>query len=90
MEKEIKNENSDETYIVPNKIELELSKEKKQICRNIVKEINNFGVDQRQKLFIIELLSLELENRDAMLKLKNTISDIRDKNLVKINKIITK
>lgn len=76
-------------YVKPGKIELELSKEKKQICRDIVKEINNFGIDQRQKLFIIELLSLELESRDAMLMLTKVISDIRDKKIVNKSKLIT-
>ena len=58
-------EQNKEKYIKPNNIELQLSKEKKQICRDIVKEINNFGVSQRQKLFILELLALELEDREA-------------------------
>ena len=47
-------------------IELELSQEKKTECKNIVKTINEFGVSQRQKLFLIQLLSLELENREVM------------------------
>jgi len=35
-------------------------------CREIVKEIINFGVSENQKLQIIYLLSLELESRDKM------------------------
>lgn len=35
-------------------------------CRQIVKEIINFGVTQSQLLKIIELLALELENNEHM------------------------
>lgn len=35
-------------------------------CRRIVREISLYGVSQRQQLFIIYLLSLELEDIDAM------------------------
>jgi hypothetical protein len=35
-----------------------------QTCRDIVKEILNFGVNQRQLLYIIRLIALELENLD--------------------------
>jgi uncharacterized protein YfkK (UPF0435 family) len=64
--------------IKPNKIEVELSKEKKDICRQIVKEINNFGVSQRQKLFIVELLALEMENREALLVLGEACKTARE------------
>lgn len=58
-------------------IEASLDKEKKEACRQIVREINNFGVSQRQKLFIIELLSFELENRDSMLILTEACKEAR-------------
>jgi hypothetical protein len=35
-------------------------------CRQIVKEIMDFGVKQTQLLTIIKLLALELENRTTM------------------------
>ena len=35
-------------------------------CRQIVKNIINFGINERQKIKIMQLLSLELESRDAM------------------------
>jgi hypothetical protein len=38
-------------------------------CRQIVSEILNFGVDEFQKVKIIQLLSMEMENRDFMLKI---------------------
>jgi hypothetical protein len=40
--------------------------EENQICRQIVKEISNFGVTQRQSLMIIYLLASELENVEQM------------------------
>jgi hypothetical protein len=65
-------------YIKPN-IEMELPKEKRQTCRDIVQEIKNFGVSQRQILYIIQLLSMELENREVMLALVKTIGEQRNK-----------
>jgi len=38
-------------------------------CREIVNEILNFGINQLQMLTLIKLLSLELEDRDLMLKI---------------------
>ena len=35
-------------------------------CRQIVKNLLNFGITEQQKVKIIYLLSLELESRDAM------------------------
>ena len=35
-------------------------------CREIVAEINNFGVNDFERLQIIHLLSLELEDRDLI------------------------
>jgi len=41
--------------------------------RSIVKEVINFGVSQNEILKIIELLSLELEDREKMLLIVNSI-----------------
>lgn len=68
----------DEAYIVPNYIETKLSKEKRQECRGIVKTINDYGVSQRMKLYLIYLLALELENRDAMLKISKVVGECKD------------
>jgi hypothetical protein len=38
-----------------------LAKEKLE-CRNILAEINRFGISERQRLFLIYLLSVELED----------------------------
>lgn len=40
--------------------------EKLHQCREIVKEIENFGVDDLQRMQIIYLLVLGLENREAL------------------------
>ncbi len=40
--------------------------EEKLICRQIVNEIGNFGITERQRLAIIHMLSLELEDVEAM------------------------
>jgi hypothetical protein len=56
---------SDPTYVSPS-IEVKLTKEKRQVCRDILVEIRNFGISQRQRLYLIYLLALELENQEAM------------------------
>ena len=68
----------DEAYVVPNYIETKLSKEKRLECRGIVKTINQFGVSQRMKLYLIYLLALELENRDSMMKIAKIVGECKD------------
>lgn len=67
-----------EAYVVPNYIEKKLPKEKRMECRGIVKTINQHGISQRQKLYMIYLLSLELENRDSMMKIVKVVSECKD------------
>lgn len=67
----------DHSYIIPN-IESKLSKRKRDECREIVREIREFGVSQRQLLYTIYLLSLELENTTAMRALAKTIGEVRE------------
>jgi len=38
-------------------------------CRDIVREIDNFGINETQRLQVVYLLSLGLENRDALVEL---------------------
>lgn len=45
-------------------------------CRQIVEEINRFGVNQRQRLKIIELLSLEIEDHETSVKIAKTTRDL--------------
>lgn len=65
-----------EEYIQPN-IELELPVGKRKDCRDIVMEIRKFGVSQRQMLYIIYLLSLELEDNKTMRSLIKAIGENR-------------
>jgi hypothetical protein len=67
----------DVDYIKPN-IELKLSKEKRQECRDIVLEIRKFGINQRQLLYLIYLLSLELEDNVTMKALSKAIGENRE------------
>jgi hypothetical protein len=43
------------------------------ICRDILKEILNFGVSEHQKKFLISLLALELEDTNTMKRVKEAI-----------------
>lgn len=73
-------------YVKPN-IEYQLSKEKRQIVRDILLEIKTFGVSQRQILFLIYLLALELENREAMDAIVKAVGENREK--IPVDKIQT-
>ncbi len=66
----------DETYIQPN-IEIELPVMKRQACRDIVLEIKKFGVNQRQILYLIYLLSLELEDNVTMKAVVKAVGENR-------------
>ena len=70
------------------KTEEEILVEKNIQCREIVREILNFGVDELQKKQIIKLLSLELENGDLMRKIGNLLSENNNSNESN-NKVIT-
>jgi len=45
-------------------------------CRKIVREILNVGLTQRQHMFLIYLLSLELENIEYVQALADVIKEI--------------
>ena len=55
-------------------------------CRQINKEIIDFGVSDKEIMKLIELLSFELENTDLMKSihalLKNDHNDVQKENLV--------
>jgi hypothetical protein len=74
---EIDNEEMSEN--VELNIETTLSKEKRLECRQIVDEIRNFRVSQRQVLYLIELLALELENREVMISVTQAVKANRNK-----------
>jgi hypothetical protein len=46
-------------------------------CRQIVKNIVSFGISEQQKIKIIELISLELESRDAMQLILESVKTIK-------------
>jgi hypothetical protein len=47
--------------------------------RDINQKINEFGVSDYQRLKLIELLSLELEDREAILNVRNAILPLINK-----------
>ena len=57
--------------------------------REIVKEILDFGVSDFQKIKIIELLSLELESREHMLKIVNLVKNLQSTETEEKQKLIT-
>ena len=63
----------------------EANAEKSIQCRQIVKEIIEFGVDEKQKLQLIKLIAMELESNHSMKKIVNTIGEIVE-NKVETNK----
>ena len=58
-------------------------------CREIVKEILDFGVSDFQKVKIIELLALELESRDHMLKIIEFSKNLNSPQKEEEQKLIT-
>ena len=46
------------------------------VARQVVKEINNFGINERQKMMIMYLLALELENTEHMRDLTTVIREM--------------
>jgi len=50
------------------------------VCRDIVKTIVDFGVNEIQKIQIIKLLSLEMENRELSVSIAKLCNDyLQDK-----------
>lgn len=56
--------------------------------RNIVKEILDFGINESEKIKIIELLCLELENTDLMKNIINILKNQDVKENSEENKLI--
>jgi hypothetical protein len=59
--------------------------EENTVCRQIVKEIANFGVTQRQQLLIIYLLALELENTEQMQNITALVRELAGSDLLLID-----
>jgi hypothetical protein len=47
-------------------------------CRQIVKSIVDFGVNEWQKLQIIQLIAMELEDREKMVLIKETVDSLKE------------
>jgi hypothetical protein len=52
--------------VVYGQLQSEKIAEENEVCRKIVREIAQFGVTQRQQMYLIYLLALELENIENM------------------------
>jgi hypothetical protein len=50
--------------------------EENNVCRQIVREINNFGITQRQTLMLMYLLASELENVEHMRTLTRIVREL--------------
>ncbi len=57
-------------------LQSEKTAEENQICRQVVREISLFGVTERQRLLIIYLLALEVEDIERMRAITSTIKDL--------------
>ena len=62
------------------KTELEEDTEKTLQCREIVKKIIEFGVNESQKIKIIKLLAMEIENRETMISITSACENTKEKN----------
>ena len=55
--------------------------EENRTAREIVREINNFGINERQRWLVIYLLSMELENVEDLKKMTNFIKENKGDNI---------
>lgn len=60
--------------------------EEKQVCRQIVNEITNFGISETQRLFVIYLLALELENVEHMKEMTEHVRALGGRDLFLIDR----
>src|ERR1035437_7550180 len=65
------------SYVTPS-IETKLPKQKKDEVHAIVKEIRDFGIGQRQILYLIYQLALGLESREALVAITSAVNGTRD------------
>lgn len=49
-----------------------------QICREIVKEIGDFGINDKQRITLINLLAMELENNNLSREIVKLIRESED------------
>jgi len=60
-----------------------------QIAREMIKEINQFGINDRQRWLLIYYLSLELENVEEMQAIASYIKEVKGSDIF-LSKIYTK
>lgn len=70
------NKEKEDAYITVD-TDMGLTPIKKQECLQIVSEINDLCTSQAQKLYIIQLLALGLENYDLSKKIVDIIKEYR-------------
>jgi hypothetical protein len=58
------------------KTQAERDSEESLRCRQIVRTIVDFGVNERQKLLIIQLIALELEDREKLVIIRETVDGL--------------
>lgn len=56
------------------------------VIRDIVREISNIGINERQRLFLIYLLSLELENIELLKKITSLVKSDSNESVLLIGK----
>lgn len=71
-------EKPDQVYIKP-RLDMKLSDKHKAECRDIAQEIKKFGINQRQLLFLIDILAMEVENNETMRAIRKATESGRDK-----------
>lgn len=67
-----------EVYIKP-RLDMKLSDKHKSECRQILGEIKKFGINQRQLLFLIDLLAMEVESNETMRAIRSATEAGRGK-----------
>lgn len=68
-------------------LESEKHAEENNACRQIVDEISRFGISQRQRLFVIYLLALELENIDQMKTITSAVRELEGNDVFIIDRV---
>lgn len=51
-------------------------------CRQAVRELSQYGINDRQRLFIINLLALELENIENVKAITSLIKELDNKTFI--------
>jgi hypothetical protein len=59
----------------------EKTAEENRVAREIVKEIGNFGINERQRWMIIYMLAMELENIDDLKALTSFVKTRKGENV---------